>query len=57
MTLHPDPEYRPIPVKAVIPRSRGTRSQRINPRIPADQPAATIADDPRRPRLHDRTTG
>ncbi len=42
MTLHPDPEYRPIPVKAVIPRSLGTRSQRINPWIPADEPAATI---------------
>ena len=57
MTLHPDPEYRPIPVKAVIPRSRGARSQRINPRIPADQPAAIIADDTRRHRLHDRGTG
>ena len=42
MTLHPDPEYQPIPVKAVIPRSLGTRSQRINPWIPADEPAATI---------------
>jgi site-specific DNA-cytosine methylase len=42
MTLHPDPEYQPIPVKAVIPRSLGTRSQRINPWIPADGPAATI---------------
>src|SRR5512143_2001334 len=42
MTLHPDPEYQPIPVKAIIPRSLGTRSQRINPWIPADQPAATI---------------
>jgi hypothetical protein len=42
MTLHPDPEYQPIPVKAVIPRSLGTRSQRVNPWIPADEPAATI---------------
>jgi len=42
MTLHPDPEYQPIPVKAIIPRSLGTRSQRINPWIPADDPAATI---------------
>jgi site-specific DNA-cytosine methylase len=40
--LHPDPLYRPIPVKAVIPKSLGTRSQRINPWIPADKPAATI---------------
>jgi len=42
MTLHPHPQYHPIPVKAVIPRSLGTRSQRINPWIPADEPAATI---------------
>ena len=42
MKLHPDPLYQPIPVKAVIPRSLGTRSQRINPWIPADEPAATI---------------
>jgi hypothetical protein len=42
MTLHPDPEYQPIPVKDVIPRSLGTRSQRINPWIPSDQPATTI---------------
>ena len=42
MSLHPSPLYQPIPVKAVIPRSIGTRSQRINPWIPADQPAATI---------------
>ena len=42
MDLHPDPLFRPIPVKAVIPHSLGTRSQRINPWIPADQPAATI---------------
>jgi len=42
MNLHPGPIYLPIPVKAVIPRSLGTRSQRINPWIPADKPAATI---------------
>jgi len=42
MNLHPDPMYQPIPVKAVIPESLGTRSQRINPWIPADKPAATI---------------
>jgi hypothetical protein len=42
MTLHPDPEYQPIPFKAVIPCSLGTRSQRINPWIPADEPAASI---------------
>jgi len=42
MKLHPDPLYQPIPVKAVIPRSLGTRSQRINPWIAAGKPAATI---------------
>jgi hypothetical protein len=42
MRLHPEPAYRPIPVKIVIPGSLGTRSQRINPWIPADKPAATI---------------
>ncbi len=42
MNLHPDPLYQPIPVKAIIPRSLGTRSQRINPWIPAEEPAATI---------------
>ena len=42
MTLHPGPEYRPIPVKAVIPGSLGTRSQRINPWIPSEEPAATV---------------
>jgi site-specific DNA-cytosine methylase len=42
MNLHPNPHYRPIPVKAVIPRSLGTRSQKINPWITADEPAATI---------------
>jgi len=42
MNFHPNPEYDPIPAKAVIPRSLSTRSQRINPWIPADEPAATI---------------
>ena len=42
MNLHPDPLYQPFPVKAVIPKSLGTRSQRINPWVPADKPAATI---------------
>ncbi len=42
MTLHPDPECRSIPVKAVIRRPLGARSQRINSWIPAEQPAATI---------------
>jgi len=40
--LHPNPLFQPIPVKAVIPNTLGTRSQRINPWIPADEPAATI---------------
>lgn len=42
MSLHPNPLYQPIPVKAVILRALGTRSQRINPWIPAAEPAATI---------------
>ena len=42
MNLHPEPLYQPIPVKAVIPKSLGTRSQRINPWIPSEEPAATI---------------
>jgi site-specific DNA-cytosine methylase len=42
MNLHPDPVFEPIPVKAVIPLSLGTRSQRINPWIPSDKPAATV---------------
>ena len=42
MNLHPDPAFAPIPVKAVIPLSLGTRSQRINPWIPSDKPAATV---------------
>ena len=42
MSLYPDPLYQLIPVKAVIPRALGTRSQRINPWIPADPPAPTI---------------
>jgi hypothetical protein len=40
--LHPSPRYQAIPVKDVIPRSHGTRSQKINPWIPADEPTATI---------------
>ena len=40
--LHPRPVYQPIPVKEIIPYSLGTRSQRINPWISADEPAATI---------------
>ncbi len=43
MTLHPQPAYEPIPVKAVIPRLLATRLQKINPCIPADEPAATIS--------------
>ena len=31
VTFHPHPLCQPIPVKALIPRSLGTRSQRINP--------------------------
>jgi site-specific DNA-cytosine methylase len=42
MNIHPDPLHQPIPVKALIPRSLGTRSQRINPWISADEAAATI---------------
>lgn len=42
MNLHPGPLCRPIPVKDVIPRSLGSRSQRINPWISTDQPAATV---------------
>jgi site-specific DNA-cytosine methylase len=42
MNLHPEPLYEPIPVKALIPKSLGTRSQRINPWILADEPAAKI---------------
>ena len=42
MNLHPDPEHMPIPVKAIIPESLGTRSQRFNPWISADRPAATV---------------
>jgi hypothetical protein len=42
LNLHPPPQYQSIPVKAVIPRSLGRRSQRINPWIPADEPAATV---------------
>jgi site-specific DNA-cytosine methylase len=42
MSLHPDPLYQPIPVKAIIPESLGTRSQRINPWIALEKPAATV---------------
>jgi site-specific DNA-cytosine methylase len=42
MNLHPDPEYQSIPVKAIIPKSLGTGSQRINPWIPANRPAAMV---------------
>jgi hypothetical protein len=42
VNLHPEPNLNPIPVKAVIPESTATRSQRINPWIPADKPAATV---------------
>jgi len=42
MNLHPEPAHRPIPVKDIIPASLGTRSQRINPWIPSDKPAATV---------------
>ena len=42
MNLHPGPLYKPIPVKSVIPRLLGTRSQRINPWISSNEPAATI---------------
>jgi site-specific DNA-cytosine methylase len=42
LSLHPAPETDPIPVKDVIPLSLGTRSQRINPWIPSDRPAATV---------------
>jgi site-specific DNA-cytosine methylase len=41
-SLHPEPAFRPIPAKAVIPGSAGTRSQRIKPWIGSDRPAATI---------------
>ena len=43
MKLHPDPLYQPIPVKALIPKSLGTRSQRINPWIPSDERAAAAS--------------
>jgi hypothetical protein len=42
LNLHPGPLYKPIPVKSVIPRLLGTRSQRINPWISSNEPAATI---------------
>lgn len=45
MNLHPDPAHMPIPVKAIIPLSLGTRSQRINPWITSDKPAATVCSN------------
>ena len=42
MSLHPDPQYSPIPVKEIISESTGTRSQQINPWISSDKPAATV---------------
>lgn len=42
MSLHPDPASEPIPVKVIIPQSLGTRSQKINPWITSDKPAATV---------------
>jgi hypothetical protein len=42
MNMHPEPAFSPIPVKEIIPRSLGTRSQKINPWIPSDKPAATV---------------
>jgi site-specific DNA-cytosine methylase len=41
MNLHPQPLYEPIPVKAMIPKSLGTRSQRVNPWILSNEPATT----------------
>jgi len=40
MNLHPNPTCQTIPGKALIPKSLGTRSRRINPWMPADEPAA-----------------
>jgi site-specific DNA-cytosine methylase len=40
--VHPAPQFRPIAVSAVVPAAAGTRSQRVNPWIPADGAAATI---------------
>jgi len=42
MNLPRDPRYSPILAKQVIPESAATRSQRINPWVPAEKPAATI---------------
>jgi hypothetical protein len=42
MNLHPNPLYQSITVKALIPRSLGTRSQQISRWIPSDRPAATV---------------
>jgi len=37
-----DPEYQPIPVKAVMPRSLGTKVSENQPLDTGDKPAATI---------------
>lgn len=42
MNLHPEPEFSPIAAKRAIPGLLATRSQRINPWITADAPAATV---------------
>jgi DNA (cytosine-5)-methyltransferase 1 len=39
---HPEAQFISIPVKAIIPNAVGTRSQKINPWISADQSAVTI---------------
>lgn len=39
---HPIPQAKPIPVRDVIMGCAGTRSQRINPWISANRPAATL---------------
>ena len=39
---HPKPQTRPIPAREVIAGCIGTRSQRINPFIPADESPATL---------------
>ena len=42
MNLHPEPLHEPIPIKALIPKSPGTRSQRINPLIATGEATETI---------------
>jgi DNA (cytosine-5)-methyltransferase 1 len=39
---HPKPQTKPIPLRDVLPSLAGSRSQRINPFIPAHRPAATL---------------